>query len=72
MGIVKAKDLTFEYIRRDEEGNVIPEYDETIEIRIDTQSPTVTLEAPEGFFYRDQKGGGDGCGIRRWCMGKPG
>ena len=25
----------------DEEGNVIPEYDETIEIRIDTQSPTV-------------------------------
>ena len=22
MGIVKAKDLTFEYIRRDEEGNV--------------------------------------------------
>ena len=55
MGIVKAKDLTFEYIRRDEEGNVIPEYDETIEIRIDTQSPTVTLEAPEGFSTWYQK-----------------
>ena len=39
----------------DEEGNVIPEYDETIEIRIDTQSPTVTLEAPEGFSTWYQK-----------------
>lgn len=39
----------------DEEGNVIPEYDETIEILIDTQSPTVTLEAPEGFSTWYQK-----------------
>ena len=39
----------------DEEGNVIPEYDEIIEIRIDTQSPTVTLEAPEGFSTWYQK-----------------
>ena len=34
----------------DEEGNVIPEYDETIEIRIDTQSPTVTLERRKDFL----------------------
>ena len=39
----------------DEEGDVIPEYDETIEILIDTQSPTVTLEAPEGFSTWYQK-----------------
>ena len=39
----------------DEEGNVIPEYDETIEMLIDTQSPTVTLEAPEGFSTWYQK-----------------
>ena len=39
----------------DEEGDVILEYDETIEILIDTQSPTVTLEAPEGFSTWYQK-----------------
>lgn len=56
----------------DEEGNVIPEYDETIEIRIDTQSPTVTLEAAGRIFYLVSEGSVDSCGIRRWCMGKPG
>ena len=39
----------------DEEGNVIPEYDENNRILIDTQSPTVTLEAPEGFSTWYQK-----------------
>ena len=39
----------------DEEGNRIPEYDETIEFLIDTQSPTLALAAPEGFSTWYQK-----------------
>lgn len=39
----------------DEEGNVIPEYEEMIEFLVDTQKPALTLEAPEGFSNWYQK-----------------
>ena len=39
----------------DEEGNMIPEYEEMIEFLVDTQKPALTLEAPEGFSTWYQK-----------------
>lgn len=39
----------------DEEGNLIPEYDEVIEIMVDTQKPRLKLNAPDGFDVWYQK-----------------
>lgn len=39
----------------DEEGNLLPEYEATIDFLIDTKEPTVELRAPEGFSTWYQK-----------------